>query len=78
MAATLSSKLTIYHTQMIDEHPGKTNNESLSTTLDTNMSSDTAVAVTNWTRNFVTSLSNDLYEHTTITTSASLNEMVAE
>lgn len=79
MAATLSSKLTIYHTKMIDEgYPGKTNNEILYTTLDTNMSSDTAVAVTNWARNLVTSLSNDLYEHTAITTTGSLNEMVAE
>lgn len=76
--ASFDNRLTIYHSDQTGILNAKRNSESFKTTLDTNMTSDTAVAVHNWAQNLVTSLSNDEYEHSVIETSASLNEIISE
>lgn len=76
--ASFDNKLTIYHSDQTGILNSKRNSESFNTSLDTNMSSDTAVAVHNWAANMIGTLSNDEYEHSVIETSASLNEILSE
>lgn len=77
--AGISSKLTIIHYEVLPESAGKKqNSEILNTSLATNMSSDTAVAVSNWANNLVTSLSNDVYGHCKIESEISLNEILSD
>lgn len=75
----ISSKLTVIHYAVLPESAGKKqNSEILNTVLSTDMSSDTAVAVSNWANNFVTSLSNDVYSHCKIESEISLNEILSD
>lgn len=73
------NKLTIYHSnQQGLLHSNAKNSESFKTSLDINMTSDTAIAVHNWAENLISTLSDDDYEHSVIETSASLNEILSE
>lgn len=76
--ASFDNRLTIYHSDQTGILNSKLNSESFATSLSTDMSSDTAVAVHNWAENLISTLSNDVYEHSVIQTSASLNEILSE
>lgn len=67
-----TSKLKITH----KDSNGKTNSETFNTTLDTSISSDTAVAVDTWAKAYC-NLSTDNYNDTEITTTQSINEILA-
>lgn len=66
------NKLKISH----KDGNSKTNSETFNTTLTSDIDSDTALAVDNWARSFV-ALSNDTYEDTEITSTQSINEILA-
>lgn len=67
------SKLTVKH----KDSSGKNNTEIFNTTLNVDLSSDTAVAVDSWARGFV-SLTSDTYEDAVITSTESINDKIAE
>lgn len=67
------SKLTVKH----KDSSGKNNTENFYTTLNADLSSDTAVAVDSWARGFV-SLTSDTYDDVVISSSQSINEILAE
>lgn len=72
-----AAKITVYHT--IETYDGHAvSSESFKTTLNSDMSSDTAIALINWAENYVTTLSNETYEYTKIEETQSLNEILAE
>lgn len=67
------SKLTVKH----KDSSGKNNTEIFNTTLNVDLSSDTAIAVDSWARGFV-SLTSDTYEDVVISSTQSINEKIAE
>ena len=67
------SKLTVKH----KDSNGKNNTEIFNTTLNVDLSSDTAIAVDSWARGFV-SLTSDTYEDVVISSTQSINEKIAE
>ena len=71
-----STKLKVKH---IDSTGKKVNTEifNCSSAINTNISSDTAIALDTWAKGFV-SLSADSYDDCEITTTQSLNELVAQ
>lgn len=69
----MNSKLTVKH---VDSN-NKQNTEVFNTTLDVDMSSETALAIDAWARQFV-NLTTDTYNDTVITSTLSINEKIAE
>ena len=67
-----TSKLKITH----KDANGKTNSEVFNTTLTTNVDSDTAIAINTWALAYC-NLSTDNYNDTEITTTQSINEILA-
>lgn len=69
----MNSKLTVKHVNANN----KQNTEVFNTTLSTDISSETAIAVDTWARQFVY-LTTDTYNDSTITSTLSINEKIAE
>ena len=72
MIKLATSKLKIMH----KDANGKTNSETFNTTLNTNIGSDTAVAINTWALAYC-NLSTDTYDDTEITSTQSINEILA-
>ena len=66
-----SDKMTVYH---VDQLNGR-NSETWYTPLKaSDIDSDTAIAITHWARNLITSLSTDTYEDVIVVSTVSLEE----